>query len=131
MLIAMNKEKIIKDINNGVPFDQLRFSPYRDDIDVAIALVSKNGLDLQFLSKRLQDNEHIVVKAFIQNKYALNYASERLHNDIKLIWGMLDMNPSGLEFCKHHIKNNINYQQPKSIIDGCFHFKFFTFVIVS
>ena len=51
---------------------------FRNDFDVTLKAVSKNGYSLRYASLKLRDNEQIVLKAVSDKGQALRFASKRL-----------------------------------------------------
>jgi len=61
------------------------FHVYKDDYDIVLAVVVKNGLELQLASDRLKDNEEIVLAAVVKNGLALQFASDRLKDNEEIV----------------------------------------------
>lgn len=71
---------------------------FRNDFDIVMLSVSKNGNSLEFSSENLKNNYDIVLAAITQNGNSLQYASNEMKNNKKIV--VIAM--------KHH-KNNFKY----------------------
>lgn len=63
----------------------------RDDAEFVLDCVSKNGLALEYASKRLKMNMMIVETAIKQNPNALPYASPDVRNDPGIVGMVKEM----------------------------------------
>jgi signal transduction histidine kinase len=95
------EEILRKPINREVEKTKLA----REDKDIVLAAVQKDGVALQFASEELKKNRKIVLAAVQENSAALAYASIELRNDKKII------TPNSLEGLKKH-NNKIRDSQP-------------------
>ena len=57
------------------------FNVYKDDKEIILAAVVKDGLTLRFASDSLKDNDEIVLAAVVNNRAAFQHASVRLKED--------------------------------------------------
>ena len=72
-----DKEYYFNLLRKGTPFSQLP-SKIKEDSEVIIHVLKKNGYNLLYLSKNHRDNEIFVKTALASCGYALSYISERL-----------------------------------------------------
>ncbi len=59
---------------------------FRNDRDVVLAAVNKNGRFLEFASEELRNDRGVVLAALESNPLALEYASEGLRNDPEIVY---------------------------------------------
>jgi hypothetical protein len=79
---------------------------YRDDKDVVLAAVTKNGKALKFASVRLQNDKDVVLAAVTQNGKALEFASVRLQNDKDVVLVALEEHVNALKFASKELRKN-------------------------
>jgi len=76
--IKNNKEYALLSIANAPKNFQYLTYKMRSDIDVTLEAVQLHGLNLEYTSKELQDNEKVVQTAMKENYFAVYSASDRL-----------------------------------------------------
>jgi hypothetical protein len=69
-----------------------------DDFDVVLSVVKRNGMELEYASSDLIDNELIVLAAVEQNGLALQFASDDQRENSEVIDSACTQNPLALEF---------------------------------
>mmetsp|Transcript_5644 Transcript_5644/g.13267 ORF Transcript_5644/g.13267 Transcript_5644/m.13267 type:complete len:463 (-) Transcript_5644:91-1479(-) len=65
-------------------FEHLR-PDLRDDRDIALAAVKRNGLALQFATDGIKDDREVVLEAVKNTSRALEFGSERLRADVDVV----------------------------------------------
>ena len=70
----------------------------KDDKEVVIEAIKRNGLALEFASDRLKDDKDIVIEAVKNNGFALEFASDRLKNDKEIVFNAVKNNIYSLKF---------------------------------
>jgi len=99
---------IIKKIEKGLkPY---RISPRkRNKPEVAMALVKKNGLNLEFLNEKNRDDYDIVYAAVSRNSYALEFASSRLKKNKDIVTAASCNYPRVFKFADDTLKIDREY----------------------
>ena len=82
-------------VTNKPAFFQMFLERFRNSEDIAIAAVSRQGIQLQSVSNRLRRNVHVVLAAVSQNGYALKWASIKT---VQIVTIAVNNNPDALEF---------------------------------
>lgn len=62
-------------------FSKDALTKLKDNIEVELAIVSRNGIALQHASERVRNNRAVALAAVRQNDEALRFVSENLQND--------------------------------------------------
>jgi Domain of unknown function (DUF4116) len=119
--IAVNKDKSALKYASERLIPQQNIDP--DDQEMILSLVSANGIDLQYASKTLQDNDVIVQTAVNQTGLALKFASERLRSDrhiclsaIKQTYDAWDFVSSSLYQNREFIKSCASLYIPREVL---------------
>jgi len=82
----LNDSEIAKNILKIKPASITQISDeLKDNNEVVIEAIKKNGLLLKYVSNRLKDDDGFVSLAIEQNANALMHASERLQNDYDIL----------------------------------------------
>ena len=68
--------------------------------------IRRNPLDLQFASERLKNDLTIVLEAVRRNGIALQFASEGLKNDLTVVLEAVRQNGMALQFASEGLKND-------------------------
>ena len=74
------------------------------DRNEAMEMVAKNGINLQYLSPELQDDEELVRIAVNQDGWALGYASPRLQDNDEIVKIALSRDSDALQFASHRLQ---------------------------
>ena len=77
-----------------------------NDEDVIFEVVSRNGMFLQYASKRLKKNKKIVLQAVDKNGLALQFADKELLDDKEIIVTALKNTISSHQFIPYDMKNS-------------------------
>mmetsp|Transcript_8724 Transcript_8724/g.25878 ORF Transcript_8724/g.25878 Transcript_8724/m.25878 type:complete len:139 (+) Transcript_8724:140-556(+) len=72
--------------------------------NLLIAVLTQNGLALQYASRKLKNNEKIVLAAVTQDGSALQYASDGLKNNEEIVLAAVTRNWQALEFASDDLK---------------------------
>jgi len=78
----------------------------RNDKDVVMAAVSKDGSALEFASDDLKNDKEVVMAAVSNDGRALRYASEDLQNDKEVVMAALSNDGRALEYASDDFKND-------------------------
>ncbi|MGL6120633.1 MAG: DUF4116 domain-containing protein, partial [Fusobacteriaceae bacterium] len=78
----------------------------RNNKDIVLTAVKKNGLDLQDASKELQNDKEIVLAAVTNSGDALQYASKELQNDKEIVLAAVTNYGWGLHYASEEFKND-------------------------
>lgn len=81
-------------------------SKFKNNYNIGLAAVEKDGLYLSHLSQELQNNTHIVLTAINQNGYALKYASDTLRNNRDIVGSAVHKDGLALEYASDALKND-------------------------
>lgn len=100
----MNMNK--KEFENINEIDLVKIDPKLITYELAKSIVSKRGLQLQFLGGRYQADLDIVMSAVKNNGLALKYVSEELKNNIDVVLIAVDRNGCALEYASEEMKKN-------------------------
>ena len=108
-----NKEKAIEFIKELSNFDSYYFfkmlsSKLRDDKEVVMIAVKKDGSALEVASDRLKDNFEVVMTAVKNCGYALDFASDRLKDNEEIVSNSLDEG-SNIIYASERIRNDRNF----------------------
>jgi hypothetical protein len=76
----------------------------REDRDIVLAAVQKDGRALSYATKELNNNPHILIEAVQQNGLALAYASRELRANSGLVLTAMKQNVYALEFAPPELK---------------------------
>lgn len=85
----------------------------KDNHDIVLSAVKKNGLDLQFASERLRGDKEIVWAAVKKNGGALKFASESLRDDRDIVQAAVEQDGLAYKYaiCEiTHIPVNMNVE---------------------
>ena len=82
----------------------LRF--FKNDVLSINSLVLKNGMTLEYASKRLKDNDMIVENAVQNNGLSLQFASAELRNDKNIVLKAIKQNPKAIELASIEMQND-------------------------
>jgi hypothetical protein len=74
---------------------------------IMLAAVKKNGLALQYASKRLKSDKEIVLAAVQQDGFAIYYANEGLKNNKSVVLAAVKQNGLALQHACKDISSNI------------------------
>jgi hypothetical protein len=74
--------------------------------DMALKLVKKNGLLLQYACNALKDNEQVVEEAVTQNGLALQYASSRLRDNEDIVRSATVENPKSFQYASERLMSD-------------------------
>ena len=118
-----NKEKAIEFIKELSNFDSYYFfkmlsSRLRDDKEVVMIAVKKDGSALEVASDRLKDNFEVVMTAVKNCGYALDFASDRLKDNEEIVSNSLDEG-SNIIYASERIRNDRNFiiESAKNIVN--------------
>ncbi|WBP84242.1 DUF4116 domain-containing protein [Mycoplasmopsis edwardii] len=82
------------------------FSFFKNDKEVILKILDKDGLALEFASDELKDDREVVLKAVKQDGLALKFASERLKNNLNIVKVSINQNVNAYHYASEQIKNN-------------------------
>lgn len=78
----------------------------KDDYEIVMAAVSSDNYGaIEHASKRLLDNEDIILSALKKNKKALFYASDRIKDDEKIVLRAVAVNGYSLKFASARLRD--------------------------
>lgn len=97
---------IIVDTLKNYPLELEKYREHQDDTELVQIAVKKNGMALQYASKRLQDDPETVMIAVKKNGLSLQFASEALKNNKKIVQQAVTSNGNALEFVLEELRNN-------------------------
>jgi uncharacterized protein (TIGR02145 family) len=110
-----NREIIFEAIENNSRGNQiLKYisNDLRNDFEIVIKAVIKNGLELEFASNELKNDREVVFQAVkkyhLGNATPLKFASDKLRNDREIVLEAVKKNENGgvLEFASDELKND-------------------------
>ena len=78
----------------------------RDDREIVLHAVIKDGLALEYASQRLRDDPNIVLPAVTQNGLSLQYASPRLLADDEIVLQAVRKDGLALEYARQRPRDN-------------------------
>lgn len=79
---------------------------FRDDFDIVLVAVSKNGISLEFSSENLKNNYEIVLAAITQNGTSLQYASNELKNNKKIVVFAMNQHQNNFKYASELLRND-------------------------
>ncbi|KAG2373378.1 hypothetical protein C9374_012244 [Naegleria lovaniensis] len=97
---------VLQSLPRGLVFANARF---RQDPSLALEIVRKNGLCLEFMSNELKSNREVVMDAISQNGNALKFASEELRDDTKIVDLALDYDLECIRFASQNVLSCKSY----------------------
>lgn len=99
-------EEAIKGLRDGKRFENEDFFLFRDDVDVAMVAVKKNGMFLKDCSDKIKDNPKVVKAAVQQIGWALEHASPARKDDPNIVLEAVKNSGYSLQFASEPQKNN-------------------------
>lgn len=78
----------------------------KDDVEVALVAVAQNGMALADVSKARRIHRDIVLTAVKQNGLALEFAGWKLRNDKEIVMAAVQQNGLALEYATRKLRNN-------------------------
>jgi uncharacterized pyridoxamine 5'-phosphate oxidase family protein len=78
----------------------------KNDHDVVLMTVKRNGFNLKHASKELQDNYDIVLAAVNKNGKALEFASSRLRSDKRIVKKAINNDPMAVYYMSEDARDN-------------------------
>lgn len=84
-------------------------SKLRNDKEVVLAAVKKNGLALEYASTSLKNDSQVVLEAVKENGAALQFASKELRGDRKIVFEALKTYGDVAKFASPELKNDRNF----------------------
>jgi predicted glutamine amidotransferase len=112
-LSTTNKQKAIEIVSYYTDSLEFQIDKFRDDKDVVLAAVKKDGYSLFDASNRLQNDKEIVLAAVNESGEALQFASDCLKDDEEVVLAAIKNNDEALFFASTRMYNNITSQDNK------------------
>lgn len=84
-------------------------SGLKDNKEVVLAAVNKDGCSLRFASLKLRDNKEVVLAAVEQSGMAISYVSDRFRSDKQILLIALKTDDSALSSAPTRLKNNLKF----------------------
>jgi hypothetical protein len=79
---------------------------FKNDIYIQKKAISIDGINLEYSSDSLKDNKRLVYKAVKNNALALQFASAELRNDKEIVMEALRSNKGVFEFASEELKRD-------------------------
>lgn len=79
---------------------------FRNNSNIVMKAVSKNGDSLKYASDELRDDWYVVMKAVNQRGEALRYASDRLKNNYQVVLEAVARDGDALQYASEELKMN-------------------------
>lgn len=87
--------------------DFLGYKCMADQVDICLEIVSRNGLDLQYASPTLRQNDKIVRAAVQQNYQAFEFAGSNFKDNFDFVMSLVTVWPAALRWVSDRLKNDI------------------------
>ncbi|MFZ2719188.1 MAG: DUF4116 domain-containing protein [Candidatus Absconditicoccaceae bacterium] len=81
----------------------------KDDENIVLSAVKKNGYNIKYASEKLKDNKEMVLAAINENPHALEYVSDRLKDDENIVLQAIVSNGYAFKHASEKLKNNKNF----------------------
>ena len=112
--VIINDYDIIMEAININPFNGLKYASeqLKDNYDIVLKAVEKNGYALQFASNKLKDNFNIVYTALTKGKSSkccFKYASNKLKGNKDIVHVAILEHYSNLKYASYQIKNDSEF----------------------
>ena len=110
-VLANDKNIIIAALKSG-RINALEYASdeLKNDREILLVAVTKNGLALEYASKELKNDREIVLAAVKQDcwgpPFALQYASDELKNDREIVLAAVNQNGLALKYASNELKND-------------------------
>jgi len=83
---------------------------YRRDIQVVVAAMQKDGMQLECVDRDLQENQEEVIYAAVrQNGFALSYAPNKCQSDRKVVLAACSSNSFAINYASDKLKKDIDF----------------------
>lgn len=84
----------------------LRLLPFylKNDREIVLKAIQKDGLLIRFASKKLKNDKEIVLEAVKQNGLALKFVSRKLRNNKDIVLDAIEQNGSALKFASKKLR---------------------------
>jgi hypothetical protein len=106
---SINKEEAMHRFGDDLNLSDV---PYlNDDLDVVLAAVQKNGLDIQYASPKLQSNQTVVIHALRQNGRAYRVLTPHIKHALQAIKVAYTSVPEILEFVPDEVWRSSKFLQ--------------------
>ncbi len=79
---------------------------FKNDVYIQKKAISIDGINLEYSSDSLKDNKRLVYKAVKNNALALQFASAELRNDKEIVMEALQSNKGAFEFASEELKRD-------------------------